>query len=414
MALFATGVLVVAILIIGGVVDFMSLTMERRDVQDAADAAALGAVREIQIAMNDGGRLDSVAESIALANLARLKDVTVETTATDASTLEVVVTAAPRVYFPGVIGMTAGPVSAKAIAQISGSPVCMIGLDPKVKRTLHMQKKAAITAKDCAIYSNSTSPEGIFVEGDAKVSADLICSAGGAKVDKRLSLDPAPVLDCPTISDPLASRPPPSVGLCDHKKMKIDKGVIQTLTPGVYCGGLEIKGVVKLVSGVYVIKDGSLKVKDGGSLQGEHVGFFLTGEKTLIEFEKESTIVLSAPRSGPLAGLLFYEDRNVVAADSDKTVSVDPDTGLPKAQEHRIRSDNARELVGTIYIPRNRLLVDGDKPIAAESAYTVIIAREFALAEGPEVVLNAHYEDSDVPVPKGVGNKSDKNARLVR
>jgi hypothetical protein len=414
MALFAAGTMVVAVLVVGGVVDFMSLAMQKHDVQDAADAAALGAVREIQIAMNDGDRLKSVAEAIALANLSTLKDIKVETTATGEATLEVVITAAPRVFFPGVIGMTAKRVSAKAIAEISGSQVCMIGLDPKVKRTLHMQKKAAITAKDCAIYSNSTSPEGIFIEGNANVAADFICSAGGVKVDRKMSLDPAPLVDCPTMSDPLASRPPPSVGACDHKKTKIDKGKTEKLYPGVYCEGIEIRGTVSLAPGVYIIKNGSLKVKDGGVLTGEHAGFFLTGEKTLIEFEKDSTIELSAPRTGPLAGLLFFEDRNVVAADSDKVVAVDEETGLPKAQEHRIRSDNARELVGTIYIPRNRLLIDGDKPIAAESAYTVIIAREFVLAEGPEVVLNAHYESTDVPVPQGVGNKSDKSARLIR
>ncbi len=130
------------------------------------------------------------------------------------------------------------------------------------------------------------------------------------------------------------------------------------------------------------------------------------------EFEKESKISLAAPRSGPLAGLLFYEDRGVVAADK-AGAGTDPDTGLPKAQEHRIRSNDAGRLVGTIYLPRNRLLIDGDRPIAEESAYTVIIAREFALAEGPEVILNADYSLSDVPVPEGVGNKSSKNVRLV-
>jgi hypothetical protein len=42
----------------------------------------------------------------------------------------------------------------------------------------------------------------------------------------------------------------------------------------------------------------------------------------------------------------------------------------------------------------------------------VIIAREFALAAGPEVVLNADDSLSDVPAPEGVGNKSSKNTRL--
>jgi hypothetical protein len=413
MALFATGLLIAAILIIGGVVDFGSLYLERRDVQNAADAAALGAVREIQIAQGDESRLASVADAIVRGNIGNLKKVEVKATSLADNRLEVIVTAAPRVFFPGVIGMTAGPVSARSIAEVSGSAVCMIGLDPKVKHTLDMRTSAAITANACAIYSNSSAKDGITIADNAKVKADLICSAGGVKTSKTFALNPAPVTDCPPMSDPLADRPPPSVGACTAKKLKIDKGVTKTLSPGVYCDGVEVKGVAKLMPGIYVIKNGSLKVKDGGSLTGDNVGLFLTGEKSLIEFEKESTISLSAPRTGALAGLLVYEDRNVKAADADGTVEIDTETALPKAQEHRIRSDNASRLVGTIYMPRNRLLIDGDKPIAAASAYTVIIAREFALAEGPEVVLNADYDHSDVPVPDGVGNKSDKNARLI-
>src|SRR5204863_4991347 len=61
MALFATGTLIAAVLVIGGIVDFASLYLERKDLQTAADAAALGAVREIQIARGEASRLVAVA-----------------------------------------------------------------------------------------------------------------------------------------------------------------------------------------------------------------------------------------------------------------------------------------------------------------------------------------------------------------
>lgn len=414
MALFASGLLLAAALIIGGVVDYISLITQSQQVQSAADRAALGAAREMQISRQDDDRLAAVARVIAMPSLKGLEGIEVETQRlADGSGVEVTITTSPRTFFPGIIGMTAKPIGGQAVAEIQGSSVCMIGLEVKSKSTLFMQKKAAITARGCAIYSNSRNKEGITVEGDAKVNADFICSAGGIKVDKKTALSPEPLTDCPTVQDPLASRPAPSFGSCDYTKLKLAKGKIETLTPGVYCGGLEIEGTATLKEGVYVIKDGPLKVKKDGVLVGKHVGFFLTGKDALINFEKETKIELSGPRNGPLAGLLFYEDRNVLAADGSTTIELDPE-GLPKPKEHRIRSDDARELVGTIYIPRNRLLIDGDKPIASESAYTVIVAREFVLAEGPEVVLNADYEMSGVPVPAGVGNNSEKSARLVR
>lgn len=414
MALFASGLMLAAALIVGGVVDYASLTLQNSELQAAADNAALGAARELQVATKDGERLTAVATLIAKSNLHNMKGIAVTATPLGKGAgVEVSITAPPRVFFPGIIGMTAKPVSASAVAEIQGSAVCMIGLEVKTDRTLHMQKKAAITARNCAVYSNSKGKGGITLEGDAKVTADFICSAGGVKLDKKLALDPAPLTDCPPLSDPLANRPPPTVGACDYTKFKLAKDKTQSLSPGVYCGGMEIEGTANLGAGVYIIKDGPLKVKKG-ELHGKHVGFFLTGKDALINFEKDTVIELSAPRTGPLAGLLFYEDRSTPPADGPAAPhELDPE-GLPKPREHRIRSDDARELVGTIYIPRNKLLVDGEKPVASESAYTVIIAREFALAEGPEIVLNADYELTDVPVPEGVGNNSKKSTRLVR
>ena len=50
-----------------------------------------------------------------------------------------------------------------------------------------------------------------------------------------------------------------------------------------------------------------------------------------------------------------------------------------------------------------RLVVDAKKPVADQSAYTVIVAAQINLYEGPNLVLNANYAATSVPVPKGVG-----------
>ena len=47
-----------------------------------------------------------------------------------------------------------------------------------------------------------------------------------------------------------------------------------------------------------------------------------------------------------------------------------------------IISDNARTLLGTIYLPVGRLIIDSKRPVADESAYTVIIARMIDLYDG--------------------------------
>ena len=75
---------------------------------------------------------------------------------------------------------------------------------------------------------------------------------------------------------------------------------------------------------------------------------------------------------------------------------------------YRIVSDNARTMLGTIYLPAGRVVIDASRPVADQSAYTVIVAQQVNLYEGPNLVLNANYAGTSVPVPKGVGPVSGK------
>ena len=76
-------------------------------------------------------------------------------------------------------------------------------------------------------------------------------------------------------------------------------------------------------------------------------------------------------------------------------------TGAPR--QHQILSDNARNLLGTIYMPQGEIIIDATKPIADKSAYTVLVVNQLHLYSGPNLVLNSDYSATDVPVPPGVG-----------
>jgi hypothetical protein len=332
-------------------------------------------------------------------------------------------------------------VGANAVAEIAGGGyVCMIGLDTKAASTIDMSDKARVTAEKCAIYSNSKNKASLTLHNLSRVKAELVCVAGGISGPDSAVSPNKPITDCPALQDPLRDRPEPNVGLleCDNllggvlggKKYLTDSllgkgGVVPGLTeggllggdlvgkiapgllvtgkdelePGVYCGGINvIGGDVKLKPGTYVLNNGGLVVANGGKLQGENVGFYLTGAAGLstIQFAPSSTLSLTAPKVGDMAGMLFFEDRDVLFK-------------FP----HIIASNNARNLVGTIYLPGNTLEIDAKNPIADQSDYTVIIAKQFTLTDGPELVLNTDYENSPIPVPEGVGNKARPHVRLV-
>ena len=139
--------------------------------------------------------------------------------------------------------------------------------------------------------------------------------------------------------------------------------------------------------GIYVIKDGPLIASFWAKLRGENVGIYFTGEKATFQFAREGVINLTAPKDGPLAGILFFEDRN---------------SSLLRPFE--ISSDDARVLLGTIYLPNGKFVVSTARPIADQSAYTAIVARRLELRVNPTLVLNANYGATDIPVPAGINH----------
>ncbi len=405
MALLAIGLMAVAVFVIGGIVDYMSLSNQKQELQGVADRAAIAAAQELIVFKGSDGRMAAVAQSFVDKNYDKKKHVTTAKIVEKGKAVEVTIQAEPQTYFPGPMARGVSEIKVKATAEVGGGGyVCMIGLDTNAPSTLNMSDKARVTAQNCAIYSNSTNKESLNLHSKARVKAELVCVAGGVAGSKSAVTPNAPIEDCPPLLDPLRDRPEPKVGLltCDHLlTVVITKlsGKVK-LKPGVYCAGINvIGGDVTLEPGTYIMNNGPLTVSLGGKLQGENVGFYLTGLLGLstIQFGPSSTISLTAPKTGDMAGMLFFEDRKVLFK-----------------SPHRIASDNARNLVGTIYLPNNQLTIDSKHPIADQSDYTVIIAKKFEMKDGPELVLNTDYENSPIPVPDGVGNKSRPNVRLTK
>ncbi|MDX2288734.1 MAG: pilus assembly protein TadG-related protein [Hyphomicrobiaceae bacterium] len=381
----------VLLTVIGGAVDRARLLRHEQVLQSAVDAAALAAAKEITITNVGRDSLGSVAQSAVYARLEareRLKDIglpTVETIVRD-TPLEVDVLATGT--FESAFGETFGfgtlTVQARAIARVVGKPnICVLALEELNAFALWMLTGSRITGGDCAVFSNSRSPSGLAVRSKSVLSAETVCSAGGADVTGQVS--PAPLTDCPQFSDPLAGRAEPIIGACDYTGKIVDNDT--TLDPGVYCGGLTIRGSarVTLMPGTYVIKDGPLALMKSASMEGDGVSFFLSGEAAVLNTEAGTSISLSASTSGELAGLLFFASRS-----------------QSEAVGHRILSKNAQTLVGTIYLPNNMLLIDGASSVGTASAYTAIVVRQLKLNNGPHLVLNTNYDETDVPVPDGI------------
>lgn len=396
--------------------DMVLFEHQKAKLQIAADAAALASVRELSLAGADKTKVESVAKDYAETEFFEIAGFSPEAgdlaISADADieegtvALELSFTWTP--FFAQYLSDAITPIRVRASARLAGeSLTCVIGMmqpQTKAKASIFMDNKSSLVADRCAIYSNSTSSEGLRLDSNAVMNSPAICTAGGYKATGSSSFSTAPITDCPKIDDPLSHRMPPSHGGCGYSALVVNSDT--DLDPGVYCDGLTISGTanVTLKPGIYVIKDGPLKVTDSASMSSTGASFYLTGTGSVFSFDPDTSIDLAATSTGSLAGMLFYEDRNVPYSFDFNPSDL---TGVPtNFRMHRISSNNARNLLGTIYLSRSVLMIDADAPVADISSYTAIVAGMVWLKEGPTLTLNADYTETAVPVPDGlIGTK---------
>jgi Flp pilus assembly protein TadG len=383
----------------GGAIDLSTYMANKTDLQDVADSAALSAAKEASLNGWSTNSAISVVNGVLEAHKRSGAEgtLTADVVVTPAlKQVQVTLSQDQKPYF--VIGYFTGSpqITAASTARTNNvSNVCVIGLEASGTATVSLETNAVVSAPKCAVYSNSTSTTGLISTGNANLIAQLACSAGGFSGASKNFNYRNPLTDCPTVTDPLASRPPPPVSGC--KETDADyQHFIGSLNPGVYCGGLTIRSSSKVTlrPGVYVIKDGPLIVQSNSDIEAKGVGFFFTGENATLSFESGSSVNIEAPTTGPLAGITLYQDRE---ADEGDFV---------------ITSNDARTLLGTIYLPNGNLIIDANNKVADASAYTAIVVRRLRLSKGPNLVLNTNYNSTPVPVPEGVGPHAN-TARLV-
>ncbi|MEE7490623.1 TadE/TadG family type IV pilus assembly protein [Methylobacterium sp. UNC378MF] len=419
--------------LVGGGIDYARLSSRRSQIQNALDQGVLSGGNALKLASATPASVSGVTEQAIRDGVTSPPDrpLSVQVTVPD-DKMSVAATASEdfKLSFGPFVGVRTAHIALRSKASVVGNMrLCMLTLDPAAPGAFDLEKSAQVTAAGCSLYSNSSNPAGMLGQDSSYARAQSICSAGGF-VGLRANFAPPPQTGCPIIKDPLKDRPAPTVDACTsipasaNKKGDISQNLVDqsvTLSPGTYCGGLHItkNAAVSLQSGIYVMKDGPLIVDKKGSLSGADVAFYFTGDKGGLLFDSKTSISLAAPTTGVMAGLLMMEER-VVSNPVDPTAAVDQDPLAPTAptppplgatrpmRTYRIISDDARTMLGTIYLPAGRVVIDAKKPVADQSAYTVIVAQQVNLYQGPNLYLNANYDSTSVPVPKGVGPISGK------
>ncbi len=422
---------------VGGAMDYARLVSSRSNLQSAVDAGVMAGGNALKLVVsNDDSIIGLTRQTIETeAKAGQDAPVAVQVSvAPDRTSVTARAEQTIKLTFGPFVGLRTMAISAQARASVVGRMrLCMLALEPAAAGAFALQRDSQVTARGCALYSNSVSESGLVGLDNARVHAETICSSGGY-LNARANFTPNPQVRCPAIQDPLRDRRPPEIGECralpghpGHPQQQVlPNGAVPntittstTLEPGTYCGGLHISenAVVTLRPGIYVMRDGPLLVEMQATLQGTGVGFYFTGDRGGLLFDRGTTVSLTAPTNGPMAGILMSEVPSVQhPVDPALNASLHnhphhyPITPTPPPlgatspmRIYRIISNNARTMLGTIHLPAGRLVVDAEKPVADMSAYTVVVAQQINLYKGPNLYLNTQYSSSNVPVPAGVG-----------
>jgi hypothetical protein len=395
---FAMLVPAIALLSVGAI-DLFAVTSAQSRLQAIADAGALAGAPALALA-TDGAAARERSASFVAGQLSEWSDAptVVETyevvTQGGQRGIRVLLQANRQSFFVNMLPPGGWNFKGEATATSVGLvPLCVLVTGTQANRVLHVRDTGRMTAPSCMVHSNRD----IEVSGGAITAAAVqaVTSAGGA-------ISPAANTGAAPIEDPFANLELETVGglggACSdvdatREKVSWSAGV-HYISPGTHCGGIEATGDARIVleSGEHYFLKGNLLIDGSARLEGEDV-VLLFDRASKFAFNSAARVNLEGRESGAFAGIVMASMRD-------------------SQQDFLISADHVESLLGVIYVPSARLIVEGTADVARDSAWTVIVARELRLSGSPSLFINANYDASDVPVPSGVGPRTG-GSRLI-
>lgn len=343
---------------IGLGIDYARLSTDHSNLQSAADSAALAAIAPYGISASER---EKIAKRYLSENFhGSFRDTVVNVTTFTASR-KVTVTADAYVTtsLMNLVGINEVQHKVTAVAATrSANDVCLLSLNTSAQATIMVSGSGAQINTNCMVQANSKHSGALEVKSNTTSVAARWCSVGGYTGN---DFTPTPKTGCDPIEDPYADLPVPYTTGCKDTNFKMNGGK-QTLSPGIYCGGMSINGGdVTFQPGLYVIKDGQFKV-GSANLVGSGVTFYLFGNNATVDLSGNAELDLSAPKTGPYAGMVFIQHPNAAVGAVSKI------NGTPSAK-----------LIGVSYFPTQNIVVGGGGAFGSASPFMSLVANTVSM-----------------------------------
>jgi len=380
--------------------DTIQWTLWKRQLQRAADSAALSGVYT-RLQKDDQATVESAVDHDLTLNLhtwmALHSDPDVQLLDDDGNStdrVQVTLQVQQRLAFSSMFMSAAPTIRAVATAASvpGGGEYCVIGLDPSATAVgIDIAGSTYLDMGDCSLIADSTNPTNAANNGTSSKSggsgstiiAASLAAAGGVNYSKTWNVDEYDPYS-PPVPDPysdLANHIPKSSDCTrtislNNSSFPMDRtaaGTNHDNSGDTVCisGGLTVQGKLQLQSGVtYVLNGGDLVMNStGASLKCDGCTIILTNftdpTKTGSIKLTGGTLDISAPTAdGTWKGIVLYQDGRAT------------DTG--KKTQNQINGNNGTSVEGVVYVPNQSLLYNGGSSTAAACLQIVVKRAEFS------------------------------------
>lgn len=402
-AIVITAVAMVALLAFAGLgIDVGELRAAKRQLQAAADAAAIaGAIevdrcdgtancQEIQTSAQRSMTENNLPGSTLLTQCGSLGTTTTNlilelnngpcalgSSSADphygnVNYVEAVVSKNVPTFFSRVIGFPSMWISARAEAAMGNSPFCVyVGEGVGSGTGLTMTNGGQFTA-NCGVQDNST----LSLKNGVHIATTLFNVAGSTTGNSN-QVTPTPNQNAPMLPDPLSWVPAPPSPTTICQTITVSSNT--SLGPGYYCSITVTGGTLTLTgctsncgtsgSNVYYMA-GNVTTTNGSGITGSNVTFyFASGTFSL---DSGSTVTLTAPtncNTASYAGILMYQA-------SGDTTTLNLDSGSKSSWQ------------GAFYLPGAEIDINSGGNLAA---YTIFDAQSLNIDSGAKFNMGDDY-----------------------
>lgn len=242
--------------------------------------------------------------------------------------------------YSAFFGNGAVNVATRSVATVNATgAACVLALNGIAAGATTVQGTADIVLNSCSMFTNSSNASAMRVVGNATVSAVSVGAVGGISGENRISTTQGITSGQSPLNDPYENKTIPAFSGCDANNKTAKNS--ETLSPGVYCGGLKLNAGanVTLSPGVYIMDKGSLQVNGNATLSGTGVTIIYTSSTgsnyANATINGGAVVNLTAPTTGPTAGLVMMGDRN-----------------MPQGTAFTFNGGSTQNFEGAVYLPK--------------------------------------------------------------